>query len=62
MGNRPQLAPAIGKQQNYPVDSRPGRNGTEVIYIPGNHDTGLRNYAGSTVKEVRIEEVTRYDQ
>jgi UDP-2,3-diacylglucosamine pyrophosphatase LpxH len=30
-------------------------NGMEVIYIPGNHDTGLRNYAGSTVKGVRIE-------
>lgn len=30
-------------------------NGMEVIYIPGNHDTGLRNYASSTVKGVRIE-------
>ncbi|MDR9432733.1 MAG: UDP-2,3-diacylglucosamine diphosphatase [Spiribacter sp.] len=31
------------------------RNGTRVIYIPGNHDEMMRNYAGMSVEGVSIE-------
>lgn len=31
------------------------QRGTQVIYIPGNHDEMLRNYVGSEFKGVRIE-------
>ncbi len=31
------------------------RNGTRVIYIPGNHDEMMRDYAGMTVEGVSIE-------
>lgn len=33
---------------------RKARNGTKVLYIPGNHDDILRNYDGQTLRGVRI--------
>ena len=37
---------------------RKARKGTEVIYIPGNHDEGMRAFVGSEFGRVRIEDET----
>ena len=34
---------------------RKARNGSRVIYIPGNHDEGLRDYCGSKFGSIEIE-------
>jgi UDP-2,3-diacylglucosamine pyrophosphatase LpxH len=30
-------------------------NGTQVIYIPGNHDAAMRRFAGRTIERVRVQ-------
>ncbi|NQW01750.1 MAG: UDP-2,3-diacylglucosamine diphosphatase [Rhodospirillales bacterium] len=37
------------------------RSGTEIIFIPGNHDEHFRKYAGRLVREIRILEHTIHE-
>jgi UDP-2,3-diacylglucosamine pyrophosphatase LpxH len=39
---------------------RKARHGTKVIYIPGNHDEGLRQYIGYTFGDIEIHEEYMY--
>ncbi len=40
---------------------RKARKGTEVIYVPGNHDEGLREYLGLEFGRIRIENESIYE-